>query len=150
MGSASPTEAVHQVYQDHGERLAGLLKGLHVPEGCSGVAFALGGKIAGADLFDKPETLAKLWLKLVPAYAVDALEDRGGPPPTLSADAVTRWVRSASRTQGTTFKSPGEGDDVRLTGQDVFGAALIVADRPIHVELFPGDAQNAEASDTAR
>jgi hypothetical protein len=105
MGSASPTEAVNKVYEDYRERMAELLRRMHVPEGCSGAAFALGGKVAGVDLFDKPETLAKLWLKLVPAYAVDALEigEGGGTPAPLSADAVTQWIRSASRTEGTTF-----------------------------------------------
>ena len=30
----------------------------------------------------------------------------------------------------------GEGLDVRLRGEKVHGAALIVADQPIHLELF--------------
>ena len=41
------------------------------PEGASGAAFAFGGRIVGFDLFDQPSTLAKLWPKLVRAYAVE-------------------------------------------------------------------------------
>jgi hypothetical protein len=143
MGSASPTQAVDQVYEDYHERMAELLRRVNVPAGCAGAAFVLGGKVAGVDLFDKPETLAKLWLKLVPAYAVDALEIRegGGTPTPLPTDAVAQWIRSASRMEGTTFKSPGAGNDVRLTGPDIFGAALVVDDHPIHVELFPSESQ---------
>jgi hypothetical protein len=32
--------------------------------------------------------------------------------------------------------SVGEGLDVRLRGEKVHGAALIVADHPVHLELF--------------
>jgi hypothetical protein len=34
--------------------------------------------------------------------------------------------------------SPGLGDDVRLQGDGVVGAGLVVDDRPVHVELFGG------------
>jgi hypothetical protein len=47
---------------------------LRCPEGASGIAVAIGGKIVGIDLFDQPTTLAKLWDRLLQGIAVDALE----------------------------------------------------------------------------
>ena len=64
MGSASPSQAFEQVYQDHAARLNDLSSRLQPPEGCHGVLFAVAGQIEGADLFDQPATLAKVWTKL--------------------------------------------------------------------------------------
>jgi hypothetical protein len=135
MGSASPSSDLHQAYADHETRLGDILDQLRVPEGCCGVAFVLGGRVAGVDLFDKPETLAKLWPKLVRAYAIDALEQTESPP-ALTPEEVAQWIRSAAAARLEPFKSPGLGDDVRVEGPNLVGAGLVVHEQPVHVELF--------------
>src|SRR5204863_4244462 len=107
------------------------------PAGCNGVAFAVGGRIAGADLFDKSETLAKLWPKLTRAYTLDALEHRESAGPVVTAAAVQQWLHGGAQAQAEPFKSPGLGYDVRLTGAGVVGAGLVLDEIPVHVELFP-------------
>jgi hypothetical protein len=136
MGSSSPSSALHQAYQDHMSRLGDVLGRLPVPEGCCGAAFALGGRLAGVDLFDKPETLAKLWPKLVRAYALDALEGAAAAEEALTPEAVREWLLSATAAKAEPFKSPGLGDDVRLEGPNLVGAGLVVREQPVHVELF--------------
>jgi hypothetical protein len=37
------------------------------------------------------------------------------------------------------YDSPGLGRDVRIEGESVAGAALVVDGFPVHVELFPND-----------
>ena len=137
MGSASDSQAFSQVYEDHGARLDDLLGRLHPPEGCHGVIFAVAGQIAGADLFDQPATLAKLWTKLVRAFALDALEALSTSA-SLTAGEVTEWVRSAAAAESEPFPSPGLGSDFRLKAPQLFGAALVVDDQAVHVELFAG------------
>jgi hypothetical protein len=132
----SPSQALQQTYEDYQNRLAALLAQLPVPPACSGVAFALGGRIAGADLFEKPTTLAKLWPKLVRAYALDALELGAVPAPPVRAEQVQQWLRSAAQGQAQSFKSPGLGSHVRLRGPRVVGACLLVDDQPVHLEVF--------------
>src|SRR5205085_1073492 len=85
-----------QAYTDHQTRLGDILDQLRVPEGCCGAAFVLGGRIAGVDLFDRPETLARLWPKLVRAYAIDALEEPESAEAPLAPEAVSQWLRSAA------------------------------------------------------
>lgn len=136
MGSASPSSDLHQAYEDHQTRLGDILDQLRVPEGCCGAAFALGGRIAGVDLFDKPETLTKLWPKLVRAYAIDALEEPASAELTLAPDDVGRWLRSAGQARLEPFPSPGLGEDVRVEGPNLVGAGLVVHEQPVHVELF--------------
>jgi hypothetical protein len=134
VGTTSPSQALHQAYEDHCGRLADVLAGLRVPEGCCGAAFALAGRIAGADLFDQPATLAKLWPKLVPGYALDALQKAGTEP--VTAEAVREWLGRAPQATAEPFKSPGLGYDVRLEGAGLVGGGLVVDDQPVHVELF--------------
>jgi hypothetical protein len=137
VGSASPSSALQQAYEDHAKRLTDLLGTVRVPEGCSGVAFALGGRVVGADLFDRAATLDRLFPKLLRAYALDALEAGDGAA-AVTAAQVRQWLDGAARAKAEPFKSPGLGHDVRLEGDGVVGAALVVDERPVHVELFGG------------
>jgi hypothetical protein len=143
MGSASPSKAFDQVYQDHGARLSDLLGQLSLPEGCHGVGFAVAGQIVGADLFDQPATLEKLWSKLVRAYALDALE-AGPAEKTATTDDVAHWVRSAAAAKAAPFQPPGLGRDFRLEAPGLFGSALVIDDQAVHVELFAEPAASAE------
>ena len=89
------------------------------------MVFAVHGRVVGADLFDRSETLAKLWPKLVRAYALDALEepDKAAPPPR--AEAVQDWLRRACDAALKSYPSPGVGEDVRLTGPGVVGELML-------------------------
>jgi hypothetical protein len=136
VGSASPTAALQRAYEDHGARLQDLLGKVTAPEGCCGAAFAVGGRVAGADLFDRPGTLAKLWPKLARAYALDALEHPGEAPAPLPAGAVVGWLHGAAGAEAKAYKSPGLGEDVRLKGEGVVGGGLVVEGEPVHAELF--------------
>jgi hypothetical protein len=135
MGSASPSEAVDQVYQDYAARLSDLGARLRPPEGCHGVIFAVAGQIEGADLFDQPATLVKLWPKLVRSYALDVFEVKN-PESAVAAEDAERWVHSAAGAKVEQFSTPGLGQDIRLEAPGLTGAALSVEDQPVHVELF--------------
>jgi hypothetical protein len=143
MGSKSPTQAFGQVYDDHSQRLEALVARFWVPEGCHGAAFAVNGQIVGADVFDRPETLEKLWVKLLRAYALDVLEpvaanpdDPAQAPASLSPERVTTWLREAAVAKAEPYRSPGLGTDLRLSAPKLVGAGLIVDDHPVHLELF--------------
>jgi len=137
MGSVSPSQAFDQVYQDHSSRLDDLMKRLVAPDGCQGAAFAISGTITGADLFDQVATLDKLWPKLIRSYALDALElkpeEKAG---DVDRPGLERWVRGAALAPREPFKSPGAGQDIRFETPQLAGSALVVADQPVHVELF--------------
>jgi len=137
MGSMSPSSDLYQAYVDQAPRLDEVLKGVQAPEGACGVVFAVGGRIAGVDLFDRPSTLVKLWPKLVRAYALDAFEEPDPAARALTPDEVMTWLRSSREAKAQAFKSPGVGDDVRLEGSTLIGAGLVVDSHPVHVELFP-------------
>jgi hypothetical protein len=136
MHSVSPSAALQQTYEDHQARLQDLFGSLSVGPDCQGAAFVVGETVVGVDLFDRPATLAKLWPKVARAYAIDALEETRPSAPPLPAERVRDWLRSAAEAAFQTYKSPGLGYDVRLTGTVVLGGMLVVEEQPIHAELF--------------
>jgi hypothetical protein len=135
LGSASPSSALHQAYQDQETPLKKVEADVRAPEGCNGAAFVVAGRIAGADLFDSSEALRKYWPKLIRAYALDALEETT-PAAPVSREAVRAWLETAAQAKSEPFKSPGLGYDVRLEGKELVGAGLVLEDHPVHVELF--------------
>ena len=133
-GSCSDTAHLDQSYADMEPVLRPVLEQLPVPEGACGAVFAYGGRIVGFDLFDRCSTLARLWPKLVRAYAIDARAAAGSS--AVTAEAVREWLKGASAAKEETFKSAGLGDDVRLESPGLVAACLSVEDRPVHVEAF--------------
>ena len=136
MGAKSSSDALHDLYTDYAKKLDDMVGRCSLPEGANGAAFAISGRIVGADLFDKPGTLRKLWSKLVRGYAADALEVATEKPPTVEAREVSEWLRSASGAKQHWFDSPGVGKDVRIEGESLVGASLVVDKHPVHLELF--------------
>jgi hypothetical protein len=136
MGSSSQSGALHAVYADYAKKLDSVVASLPAPEGCNGAVFAIHGKVVGADLFDKPATLRKLWGKLIWSYAVDALEEATEKSAPVDAARVLDWLSSASSAKQHWFDSPGIGKDVRIEDKNLVGATLVVDARPVHVELF--------------
>ena len=62
---ASLSAALYQAYEDYHVPLNDVLGHLRVPAGGCGAVFASGGHILGADLYDRPATLAAYWPRLV-------------------------------------------------------------------------------------
>jgi hypothetical protein len=143
LGSFSPSAALQQTYQDFAARLNTLIGGLQIGAEYTGIAFAIAGRLAGMDLFDKPTTLAKLWPKLARAYALDALEEKEDATPSVTCDAVRQWLDALAEVPTHISKSPGLGHDVRLCNEKLVGCCLIVEQSPIHTELFVLDASAA-------
>jgi hypothetical protein len=140
MGSTSSSDALHDLFRDYAQKLDALIAHFPLPEGCNGAAFAISGKIVGADLFDKPSTLKKLWTKLVRGYAADALEDPQEKSVPVEPERVAEWLKSARSAKQHWFDSPGIGKDVRIEGEHLIGATLVVDEHPIHLELFREEA----------
>ena len=133
----SPSRALHDAYESQEARLKRFHDDLTPSENWSGAVFCFGDSIVGADLFDQPSTLRLLWPKLVRAYAFDALEgERHG---TVDRSAVEAWLSGLSRTAVDSFPAEGIGTDVRLEGDRLVGAMLLVGEMPVHVQAFSDD-----------
>jgi hypothetical protein len=143
MEAESPTQAMSAMYERHAISVEEFVRAFAWQERQVGVLFAVGGQALGLDLFDHPATMQRLFTKLVKSYALDALDapPAQGEPAGHStfSDLLTR-VAAAQR-----FTQPavGLGEDVRLSGSSVSGAALWAEERYIHICAFAANADDA-------
>jgi hypothetical protein len=68
---------------------------------------------------------------------VDAIDRRGRPSRHRARRAPKAFAKAVRSTPVSVFPAIGEGNDVRLTGTVVSGAALVAGGRVIHLCAFP-------------
>jgi hypothetical protein len=81
--------------------------------------------------------------------AIDSFEASKENYKSATAQEIASWIGRGACATPSVFPSPGIGQDVRLEGQDIFGAGLLVEDQPVHVELF-GSVRGAQFKPTSR
>ncbi len=138
-GVSSRTSAMSDIYEKETVRIEDYVGAFAPAEGQIGVMFAINGRITGLDLFDSEETLRKLFLKILRSYALDALDAPASPEQEASAlptGDVEAFLNAVKDAELKTFPAVGEGQDGRLTGRDLTGAALTTEDRVVHLGAF--------------
>jgi hypothetical protein len=136
MRSPSRSDAMQDVYRNHAAKLKELEEKVPAPTDCNAAVFVVAGFIVGSDFFDKKETLQKLWPKLIRGCSLDALEEPSQNVKSTSANDISIWLERSAKATQEPFPSPGLGQDVRIEGENVLGASLVIDDHPIHMELF--------------
>jgi hypothetical protein len=143
--SLSATSAMEQMFTDHAASIDTYLQACSPVDGQIGALFAIDDRIVGFDLFDDAATCRKLLPKLVRSYAVDAIDMRDGsasPQKRQARDsrALAQLVHGflASIVASPQRRAPavGLGEDLRLSGNGLVGAALILADQVVHLSGF--------------
>lgn len=136
LGAESPTAAMSDLYDSFEDRIERYTNGVAAAPRQTGAVFAINGKIVGLDLFDRPETLARLLPKLVRSYALDALDvDRQEQEAPEEGD-VHAFVAALGAAKAARFDAVGEGEELRLDGAGTVGAALVVDGRVVHLGAF--------------
>jgi hypothetical protein len=138
MSAASPTSAMSAIYERTQTKLDEFIRAMPRRGGQVGAVFSIGGRVAGIDVFDSTDTFAKAAPKLVRSYAVDALERRTvSVTNELATDAVRAFLGDIADAGVTRFKALGVGDDLRLAGRGLAGAALEISGQIVHLVSFP-------------
>ncbi|MGH7428280.1 MAG: ARPP-1 family domain-containing protein [Candidatus Methylomirabilaceae bacterium] len=134
IGVQSPTSAILDAYRQRDTDLEAYARAFTWRDGQAGVICGIGGAVACADLFDHPETLRRLYPRLIRSYALDALGIERG---EVDSTAGQRFLEAASRATMTVHPAVGLGEEVRLTGEGVTGSALVAEGSVVHLALFP-------------
>ena len=132
----SPTGEMDAMYDTYAGRLDDFVNGTSAADGQVGALFAIDGRVVGLDLFDHAETLKKLLPKIVRGYALDAIDV--DVPKTVSPKfrEVRSFLNDCAAAPAERFEADGEGEDLRLTGRNVTGAALVADGRIVHLFAF--------------
>jgi len=137
MHAPSETGSMGDIYKQREKTVRGFVEALPVTDQQVGAVFVIGGNVAGLDLFDNVEALEKLLPKLVRSYALDALDDGNSQCETASHRDVMKFIESVKSATTETYKAVGLGEDLRITGSEETGGALVVDGRVIHLGAFP-------------
>jgi hypothetical protein len=145
MAARSETSAMSELFERHAETIEDYVQPFAARPGQVGALFALGGRAVGLDLFDAPATLATYLPKLVRGHALDALDLGRGRADASSADGALaeaeRFLAALAGCGAQAYAATGLGQDVRLRGEGMAGAALQVDGAFVHVGAFVVDGQ---------
>ncbi len=140
--AASSTAAMSDIFEQESTRIEDYVRPFGTVGGQVGAIFAIDDKVVGLELFDLPETFRKLMPKLLRSYGLDALDRAravAAPENTTAAPeeaAVKAFVEKVMQAEEKEFPAIGEGQDLRLTGPALTGAALAVEGRVVHLSAF--------------
>jgi hypothetical protein len=134
-GTRSPTAAMGDIACDREAILNEYAQALQTPEHTVGAIFALGNKIIGLELFNYSETFTAFLSKTVRAYAMDA-ELTGVTGGECGYDDASRFLNHVMDCDGEAYPAPGIGHTVRIAGNGLSGASLIVGEQCLHTVVF--------------
>src|SRR4051794_4795363 len=137
MAAASPTGAMHDIYEQRRDRLDDFEAAVSLHEDQIGAVAAIGGAVTVLDHVSRADVFAALHGPLVHGYALDALEAGDATPPTT--DEVEAFVRAVLGTPTSEHDGIGLGRDVRFAN----GAALVAGDELVQLTAFGVEERHA-------
>jgi len=135
MGAESGTGAAAAMYEAHRVSLEAFVEAIACRERQVGAVFTINGAVIGLDLFDNPATYARQAAKLVRSYALDAIDARGEEDRSTE-ETVSDFLAEIAASRQDRFPAVGVGEDVRLNGTRLTGAALEAMGRVVHLCAF--------------
>ena len=146
-GTASPTGSMHDAFEQCRESLNAYVEAMECPQDARGVVVAIDGKFVALDLFDKPDTLHRVWKRLVTGYAMDAILGQVEDAKPFAADAARALLAQAGDLACEPCPSVGVGDDWRFESKTLVGQALVAQNTCVHLSVFPNDADDTDDTD---
>jgi hypothetical protein len=132
----SPSNAMNAIFERHANTIEQYLRAFKWQPRQAGIMFSVGSATLGLDLFDHPETLRKLYSKLIRSYALDAL-DADLPPDGEGGQArAMDFLHQLQHAPAFAEPAIGLGKDVRLQAAGLSGAALWAGERYVHICAF--------------
>lgn len=136
MGAQAPTGAMADLYDRVDSKLDEAINALQPSQGETGAIIAIDGSVRGLDVFDRADTYTKLFPKVLCSYAVDAFDRdlRTRSKAQLNPRELLEALRT--QTEIRSYPAPGLGNDLRIRGSSLVGAALEVGDLVVHLCAF--------------
>ena len=134
---ASPTSAMHDIFETHRGRLAEMHDTVR-PRDCQvGALVAIGGRFCVLDMVGRADVFASLHGPLVQGYALDALEAGESEPPTRGdARGLVALVLDADKRPDPAL---GLGRRLRFAERAFVGSAIHVDGELVQLTAFVGD-----------
>lgn len=144
--ASSPTGAMSAIFESHASSLEEFARAFSWREGQCGIAFAIGGRVLGLEIFDHADAMRRFFQKLVRSYALDALDRDPTAHEPATIEAVCALVTQIGAAQSFEEQALGLGKDVRFNGPEISGAALWAQERYVHACAFMKNSKSSCAS----
>jgi len=130
----SPTGAMDDFFARYEREIAQAREALTPVPGQVGAVAYVAGRWAGLDLLAGPRLFSRAWPRLCAGYAADALRRA---PAARHAPAPSRLLKMLAACPVEPAPAVGIGEEYRLTGEKMVGAALVTDGRVAHFMAFP-------------
>jgi hypothetical protein len=130
----SQTQAMKAMYDARVGSIDAYVRAFVWAERQAGLIFAIGPETMGMDLMDHPYAMQAMLPKLLRSYALDAVEAPHSVP--VSVREATEFLHRIGRAEPLIQPAVGMGEDVRLTGEGISGAALWAEQQYVHLCAF--------------
>jgi hypothetical protein len=135
--ASSTTSAMSDIFDSSQDLIEEYLAAFPPLERQVGAIVFVGGRLAGLELFDAPETWRKLAPKILSSYALDAIDRRRARRRKPHVTDAMVFSDAVLASEASSFPATGEGEDVRMTSAATIAAALVASGRAIHISAFP-------------
>lgn len=132
LGVGSATNAMSEAFEARESAASEYRETLPYVEGATGIAVAIGKRVVGCDIFDKPETCEKTWERLLSGCILEAMASQSEAARAEVAD-VERLLATAGEAAWERFDPIGEGEDYRTASEaGDYASALVFANSVVH------------------
>ena len=136
MESHSATDAMSDIFEQYEKNVDQFVERFAAIEGQVGAVFCINGEITAVELFDHPDTFAKLLAKLIRSYALDAIEATAADTIATPGETIEHFLNGVAASETVGFPAVGLGEDFRLNDPNIAGGALMVDDTIVHLVAF--------------
>jgi hypothetical protein len=134
LGTASATMAMADTVAHHKPEIDRRVASVPYTEGAAGLAVAVGGKLVSLDIFDAPETCAKVWPKVMSGFVMDAMEEKSAHAavPETEVSAALDALRTGDWKP---VAAAGAGEETRTQSAKWNGSVLALDGALVHGSL---------------
>lgn len=136
MEAHSPTEAMSAIYERHEATLDDYVEKLSLESDQVGAIFVTGPRQFGMDLFDRHETFAAFFPKLLRSYAIDAMERPPARDGAAKPDEAHAFVDRLRKGAFDVHPAVALGHDVGVVARGAIAGALVHQETALHLTAF--------------
>jgi hypothetical protein len=141
-GVHSPTSAMSDVVKTRLSELDGTIDAFPIEGPQRGMVAISNGQVLGFDVVSSADIYAVLHKRLLRSYLLNGATPSRTSAGRNAAVLAEAFLCNAMESSEQRFKSPGMGDDLRYSGHNLVGSALVAEGEVVHMAFF-------HASDTA-
>ncbi len=135
LGVESATSDFRAGREKVAQRIEVFVDGLHPRESQVGALFFTSRGILGCEILGSEDLFRRSFAKIVRSFAFEALDE-----PDLEdvpSEMIGEWWENVLEAEVTVHRSPGVGEDLRLTSRNSIGSGLLWEGRLVHFSCFP-------------